>query len=365
MPQEHRIALETLILAFDEVADRIEAASQIAFLRAQAHEQLLPLQGKLVCEQSFKPRAAKLEAAKFRTVERIEGSFDMVLLLPERQRDQTLADIARAFDLLKEGGTLMICLHNDWGAKRYEKHVAEAAGEVTNLSKHHCRVFWATKSAALDEAMLSEWRTQGGLRRVLEGKYWSQPGFFSWDEVDGGSAMLADHLPSDLKGHGADLGAGWGYLSAQVVTRCDDVTAMDLLEADREALEAARRNLGQLQSPCRIQCQWADVPNEVPTGRYDFVVMNPPFHDGRAADHLLGAKFIAAAARALKADGSLWMVANRHLPYEHLLEEAFTEKTLVAQDGGFKVLHARGPKESMAPLRSRERKGKWGSKKRK
>ncbi len=364
MPEEHQIALETLILAFNEIPDRIESAAQIAFLRGQAHESLMRLQSKLVCEQSFKPRAARLEAAKFKTVERIEGKFDLVLLLPERQRDQTLSDIARGFDLLNEGGTLMVCLHNDWGAKRFEKHVEELAGNVTMLAKHHCRVFWATKTADLKEETLAEWRTFGGLRRVLDGQFWSQPGLFSWNEVDGGSAMLAAHLPAELKGHGADFGAGWGYLSHQVLNKCHDVAAMDLYEADRHALEAAKRNLGLLPVPCRPHYLWSDVPNDAPIGRYDFIVMNPPFHDGREPDHLLGIKFIAAAARALKSDGELWMVANRHLPYEHLLEEAFGEKSLIAQDGSFKVLHASSPRQSMVPVRSRERKGKWPGKRR-
>ncbi|MDB6118146.1 MAG: methyltransferase small domain protein, partial [Verrucomicrobiaceae bacterium] len=132
---------------------------------------------------------------------------------------------------------------------------------------------------------------------------------------------------------------------------------------DREALEAARRNLGQLASPVHVRCQWSDVPTQNMESKSDFVVMNPPFHEGREPDHLLGMKFIAAAVRALNVHGELWMVANRHLPYEHLLEEAFTEKKIVVQEGSFKVLWAKGPKDAFVPERSRERKGKWPGKK--
>ena len=364
MSNEHQIALETLTLAFEELAPVIANAEHIACLRGHAHERLLPLQSKLVFEQPFKPRAAGLEAAGFTNVETIEGEFDMVLVLPERQRDQTFGDFAHAFDLLKVGGTMVVCLHNDWGAKRFEKHVAEVAGEVTTISKNHCRVFWVTKTAALDEATVAEWRTFRGLRRVLDGQFWSQPGFFSWDEIDMGSALLVKHLPKELHGRGADLGAGWGYLAYEVLKNCPDVEGMDLYEADRQALEAARRNLGQLNTPFRPRGFWCDVPAELMEGAHDFVVMNPPFHDGRAADHMLGAKFIATAARALKPEGELWIVANRHLPYEQVLEEAFMEKRLVVQEGSFKVLWAKGAKESFVPERTRERKGKWPGKRR-
>ena len=364
MSNEHQIALDTLILAFDQLGPLIEDAKQIAFIRGHAHQALLPLQSKLVFEQSFKPRAAPLEAAGFTLVERIEGKFDVVLVLPERQRDQTFGDFAHAFDLLNEGGTVVVCLHNDWGAKRFEKTLGEVAGEVATFSKHHCRVFWAKKTSALKESTLVEWRTFQGLRRVLDGQFWSQPGFFSWNEVDMGSALLVKHLPQGLRGRGADLGAGWGYLAYEVMKNCPNVEGMDLYEADREALEAARRNVGQLNTAYRPRGFWCDVPSELMEGQHDFVIMNPPFHDGRAADAMLGAKFLATAARALKPNGELWLVANRHLPYEHVLEEAFLEKHLVVQEGSFKILWAKGPKESFVPERTRERKGKWPGKKR-
>ncbi|MDB6073839.1 MAG: rRNA methyltransferase, partial [Verrucomicrobiaceae bacterium] len=113
MPTEHQIALETLTLAFAELAPVIDKAEQIAFLRGHAHQELLRLQSKLVFEQPFKPRAAGLETAGFKVMDTIEGKFDLVLLLPERQRDQTLGDFAHALDLLNVGGTLVVCLHND------------------------------------------------------------------------------------------------------------------------------------------------------------------------------------------------------------------------------------------------------------
>ena len=63
----------------------------------------------------------------------------------------------------------------------------------------------------------------------------------------------------------------------------------------------------------------------------DHVVMNPPFHTGRDADPALGASFLAAAARNLAPSGTLWMVANRHLPYDRSLAALFRE---VAEIGG-------------------------------
>jgi 16S rRNA (guanine1207-N2)-methyltransferase len=71
--------------------------------------------------------------------------------------------------------------------------------------------------------------------------------------------------------------------------------------------------------------------------------MTPPFHLGRTADPALGRAFITAAARVLAPSGSLWMVANRHLPYESTLAASFAKVEEIAGDTRFKVLHATRP----------------------
>ena len=78
----------------------------------------------------------------------------------------------------------------------------------------------------------------------------------------------------------------------------------------------------------------------------DAVVMNPPFHTGREADPALGAAFIRAARRMLAPDGALWLVANRHLPYDAVLWDCFLEVRDVAGDSGFRVIQAIKPKRA-------------------
>jgi 16S rRNA (guanine1207-N2)-methyltransferase len=83
--------------------------------------------------------------------------------------------------------------------------------------------------------------------------------------------------------------------------------------------------------------------------RADLVVMNPPFHQGRAAQPALGVAFIQAAAAMLAPSGSLWMVANRHLPYEGALAAAFREVEEVGGTPAFKLFRATGPKVALRP----------------
>jgi 16S rRNA (guanine1207-N2)-methyltransferase len=357
---EMDLALEALSLALKDHPEWTQDARRIGFVRGIAHHSLVSFRHIMQVEQTFKPRATALEAAGFTLVESIEAECDAVILLPERQREQTLADVAHAFDLLKPGAWLIIALHNDWGARRLQQYVQSVAGPCEAQTKRHCRVIWVQKTAQLHEATLAEWRSAGTLRREIDSVWWSKPGLFSWNHIDLGSQLLVSHLPQHLAGSGADLGGGWGYLTAKALELCPDISSMHVYEADKVAVEAARRNIGNVKVMARTQCLWHDVTQGVEQRRYDFIIMNPPFHEGRAAEPMLGMKFIAAAALALKPQGELWMVANRMLPYEEVLDEAFTSWNNVAEQDGFKVLHARAPQ--IGARLTRERKGKWKKK---
>ncbi|MDQ3126457.1 MAG: methyltransferase, partial [Pseudomonadota bacterium] len=50
--------------------------------------------------------------------------------------------------------------------------------------------------------------------------------------------------------------------------------------------------------------------------------------------------FIRKAAGLLKKGGVLWIVANRHLPYEAELKDAFKRVDMIADSGGYKVFEA-------------------------
>ncbi|HWW11531.1 MAG TPA: methyltransferase, partial [Brevundimonas sp.] len=131
------------------------------------------------------------------------------------------------------------------------------------------------------------------------------------------------------------LGCGYGA-RATVALRSPLVTALALYDLDRRAIEAARRNV---EDP-RIAIEQADVRTLTTHGDLDFIVTNPPFHDGGAEDKRLGQAFIRQAAAMLKKGGVLWLVANRHLPYEAELNEAFKRVRMAADAGGYKVFEA-------------------------
>ncbi|MBV1866734.1 MAG: methyltransferase, partial [Marinosulfonomonas sp.] len=88
---------------------------------------------------------------------------------------------------------------------------------------------------------------------------------------------------------------------------------------------------------------WADATDFLFREGFDQIVMNPPFHTGRAADPDLGRAFITSAARLLAPRGTLWLVANRHLPYESALSTSFRDVSELTGDSSFKVFRAAKP----------------------
>ena len=88
---------------------------------------------------------------------------------------------------------------------------------------------------------------------------------------------------------------------------------------------------------------WHDVAAGLPRA-CDFVVANPPFHAHDRLDRPeLGQRFIEVAAEALLPGGRLYLVANRHLPYEAALARVFDAVRVLAQADGYKAIEARRP----------------------
>jgi 16S rRNA (guanine1207-N2)-methyltransferase len=201
-----------------------------------------------------------------------------------------------------------------------------------SLSKAHGKL--ATFPAG---KVLTDWQARPAM---VEG-FQILPGTFSADGPDRGSMLLASALPAKLSGKVADLGAGWGYLAAAILSHTG-VKRLDLVEAEADALDCAKANI----TDPRARFHWADATLWRPDTLLDAVVMNPPFHTGREADPKLGEAFIRAARRMLAPDGSLWMVANRHLPYDGVLTDCFLEHKEVSGDGIFRVIHATKPRRA-------------------
>lgn len=332
-------AADTLFLPFaGGDIDMPGEGDRFAFLNAAAPRDMpvgMP-NAALVCEQGFRPEYLGLERAGFTVRPELpadEKAFAGALILACKHKGENRAMIARACRMARPGGTVVVSGDKTLGIQPLRKWVGGRVEIQGSLAKHHATVFWFVAPPDNAFADVVE-ETQ-----LVEDRFETAFGMFSAGKADPGSILLAGFIDHRVSGAVADFGAGWGYLAAHVLEkgRPDRVA---LFEAHYPSLKAAKRNLAALAGDVPVETHWQDLTSEPVDRRFDWIVMNPPFHAGRASEPDIGKAFIAAASKALKPGGRLLMVANRKLPYEQALAQGFRRVEEKTAEAGFKVIEA-------------------------
>jgi 16S rRNA (guanine1207-N2)-methyltransferase len=241
--------------------------------------------------------------------------------------------LAHGLRALRPGGALVAMAPKTKGGARLRKSLEDFGCAVQETARRHqriCHVRRPDVCAGLGEAI-----AQGALQIAPTLGLWSQPGVFSWDRIDPGSAALLAGLPAQA-GRGADLGCGVGVL-ARAILASPSVTDLALIDIDARAIAAIRRNI---DDP-RARVLQADLRGPALLADLDFIVMNPPFHDAGAEDRTLGQTFIRRAGAMLRKGGTVRLVANIGMPYEATLAEVFKTVTPLGQVHGYKLIEAR------------------------
>jgi len=215
--------------------------------------------GNASCIQWFKPTCDRLIEIGFKTFQDFSSVNNFALVEITRSKPQSLGLIA--LKTLRK-------LFNIEGV----------------ISKAHGKIFWIKKSTR--PQILDQW-LKGLEPTKIDHNYSTKAGIFSANHIDKASALLLENLPNHLSGNGADLGAGWGYLSSELLRSNDKIKSICLIEADWNALECAKLNINDK----RAEFEWADATQYKKT-KYDFIVMNPPFHLTRKAEPDIGKSFI-------------------------------------------------------------------------
>lgn len=325
--------------------------NNIAFLNAQ----YLPgtvfdipeLREKLICEQTFKPLHLELKRAALKVVPELapcsedvsnlqKYDFSTCLILVGKFKALNEHMIDRAHMMTKAGGSIIVAGEKNSGIASLRKRATNTGGIINSVSKFHSVVFELESIGGSADRVVTQQRNvdSGGHT------YITASGLFSSDSVDEGSRLLAGHFHSNTKGSVADLGAGWGYLSAELLLRSNNITSLDLYEADWNGINISRQNLINISKNIETSFNWHDIISESISKRYNWVIMNPPFHTGRDSSTELGQKFIQTASLILKPRGKLLMVANRHLAYEATLAKYFSSFRILQHEAGYKIISA-------------------------
>ena len=168
------------------------------------------------------------------------------------------------------------------------------------------------------------------------------PGVFCRDRLDPGTRVLLNHLPADIRGKVCDLGCGNGVLALSIkhqhpqtgVLACDD---------SELAVSSVQHNVQTLD--LNLEVLHSNALSET-DAHFDWILCNPPFHDGHTQQTEIAETMFRDAARHLTTDGQFLIVANRHLPYLPVLRRLYADVRVISADRRFSVYHCRSPKKA-------------------
>ena len=318
------MALNTGVMVLPDVG-------MIAVIRPRIGDDLSCLpKDRLAVITGFKPDYDAFAQQGYAVASGTTGSYGAAIVCLPRAKADARAILADAAKVVRPGGIIVVDGQKTDGVDSVYKDLRVLVPVSEALAKAHGKIFSFAAGPGL-----ASWVTAP--QTIADG-FITRSGVFSAKGADRGSALLAAALPAKLPARVVDLGAGWGYLSRAILAR-DGVTSLDLVEAEDAALACARQNI----TDPRAAFHWADATAFRPAAPVGAVVCNPPFHTTRDADPALGIAFLVAAHRMLSGSGTLYLVANRHLPYDRVLATLFREVEVIGGDSAFKLTRAAFP----------------------
>ena len=277
------------------------------------------------------------------------GSIDLVAIEATGDRDLVRRWLALAREVTRPDGVVLIAGANDAGIKPAIGDARDAiALSVVEDYRRRSRVAHIAMPTVPPEP--PAWMREPGIApetwsgfRVQEGgvdlRFETLPGVFSADRLDEGTRLLLDRLDVPERAAVLDVGCGAGMIGVVAGRRGAGVVTMT--DVNLLAVAAARRNASLAETP--VEVVPGDVYSGVPGQRFDLIVSNPPFHQGKLVDYDVPQRLIGEAGEHLTPGGKLVLVANAFLPYDRLLQERFSEVEEVAATRQYRVLAARKP----------------------
>ncbi|WP_411280259.1 methyltransferase [Gemmatimonas sp.] len=256
--------------------------------------------------------------------------------------------IWEAFHALRIGGKCYLAGANDEGAKPAVRLLESIFGAARLEAQHSGHRMAVATKVQVAPASIAEgtspyldpdhFREVSVTLKGIDHTLFSRPGVFSWEHLDEATQILGDLMDIGAGESVLDLGCGAGALglTAAALSRTGRVLMVD---ADAEAARCAARGIARADL-VNAEVRASDVGGAVGDERFDVVVSNPPFHQGKATDLMVPQQFIADAHAHLNVGGRLYLVANRTLPYEKVIADRFGHVRTLHDGRRFKVLGA-------------------------
>lgn len=268
---------------------------------------------------------------------------DAAILVVPREKERRDMLLHALSSSLAPASRLWLVGENRAGIKSSPKAVLRHFSRVEKLdSARHCTLFEASGAKAGSAFHLDEYQQQwtldfAGKTLLLA----SLPGVFAHGRLDAGTALLLQTLQELAPaGKVLDFASGCGVVGLSVLA-LDPGADVTLLDDSALAIESGKRSLALngLSASSLPSNGLAEL-----SGRFDWIISNPPFHRGVRDDLGIAADFFRNAGTFLSEKGRILVVFNRHLPYAGWLRDQFKNVNCRAQNREFAVIEASKPR---------------------
>lgn len=268
-----------------------------------------------------------------------EGVFDLIAIRLPRSKPWLDLIFAAVLPRLRASGRVLLYGAKDEGIRSATKRIEAITGAwTTRATGGHARLLEWVSPPGFQAPILTEDSPESRRQTIRidlgDGPrdWFTWPGAFGATGIDGGTALLLDHLP-ESHGPVMDFAAGTGVLGAAMVAAGTAPGDLILTEPDALAARAAELNVPGVR--LEVVAGWPEV------GEVGTVVSNPPYHEGKVESVSVVEALIRGAAKDLRPGGELRMVVQKRLQVEEMLQHSFATVRVIADQGAFRVWSAR------------------------
>lgn len=269
-----------------------------------------------------------------------EADVVVIRTVLEKRKSLIIKSATLAASLLKQGGQLFLVGAKSEGIQSIAKQLSKifSVNSETALYKKGVHLIKFSFPFGFNRKIeeeggvnIQEYNVDGVSLKLI-----SEENVFAKGKLDSATKLLLENLIINDGDKILDLGCGSGVIGLFASKKGRKIKVI-LADNDYLSIKAAEKNLilNQVDS---YQLIVSDGFSEMKGERFDCIISNPPFHQGREVSHSVAERFIRESYGYLLPGGKMYVVCNVFLAYEKIFKEIYDDSKIVAENKSFKVI---------------------------
>jgi len=280
-------------------------------------------------------KANRLNLCQFSAHYQTKLSHDLVIISFPKSKNELAFTLAQLAHCTTEDSRILVVGENKSGIKSLNKLVQQQSDYCEKIDNaRHCLLFEIRLNNHQQEFRLEDWFTYYTVTQSeLSFKIAALPGVFSQAKLDIGTSVLLENLSQPVAGKILDFGCGAGVIACFIGLKNPDAE-LHLADVSALALTSSKKSLAinHLHGKTIATNSLSSV-----TEQYQYVISNPPFHQGVKTHYQATEQFLARINQHMTSNGQLTVVANSFLKYQPIMENAFGKVHVLSAKRGFTV----------------------------